>query len=148
MSIFPLPVFEADADPHHRSERTDEELYAAMQPPKSIVVKFGRLGMVGEFPYDGDAKPGCGTRFVARTHRGTEVVEMLTTTCENAGCNKSVTRQELLDFIEGSGGKDYPFNEKGQILRVATIEEQAGRPRVRHRPLRPRLQGPHRRAGP
>ena len=123
MSIFPLPVFEADADPHHRSASTDAEIYARLEAPKTIVVRYGHLKHVGEFPYEGTAKPGCGSKLVARTARGTEVVEMLTTTCSNSGCGKSVTRREMLDYIENSGGKDYPFSQKGRILRVATIED-------------------------
>jgi cell fate regulator YaaT (PSP1 superfamily) len=123
MSIMPLPVFEADADSRHRSAMTDEEIYARLEPPKTIVVKFGAMKLVGEYPYGGDAKPGCGSKLVARTHRGTEVVEMLTTTCENAGCAKSVTRKELLDYVANSGGRDFPFYTNGRILRVATIED-------------------------
>ncbi len=123
MSIVPLPVFEADADPRHREAMSDAEIYERLEPPKTIVVKFGRMMLVGEFPHNGDAKPGCGSKLVARTHRGTEVVEMLTTTCENAGCAKSVTRQELMEYIENSGGKDYPFYKNGKIYRVATIED-------------------------
>ena len=123
MSIFPLPVFEADADPRHRDAMTDEEIYARLEPPKTIVVKFGAMKLVAEFPYGGDAKPGCGSKLVARTHRGTELVEMLTTTCENAGCSKSVTRQEMMEFVENSGGRDFPFHTQGRILRLATIED-------------------------
>lgn len=123
MSIMPLAVFEADADPHHRSALSDEEQYARIEPPKTIVVRFGSMGLVGEYPYGGDAKPGCGSKLVARTHRGTELVEMLTTTCENAGCGKSVTRKELLGYIGNSGGKEFPFYTRGKILRVATIED-------------------------
>ncbi len=123
MSIFPLPVFEADADPHHRDARTDEEIYQQLKPPSTIVARFGMMRWVGEFPYDGDVKPGCGSKLTARTRRGTEIVEMLTTTCENAGCAKSVTRQELLEYIDNSGGRDFPFQTDGKILHVATIEE-------------------------
>jgi cell fate regulator YaaT (PSP1 superfamily) len=123
MSIFPLPVFEQDADPSRRSAMTDEEVYARLEPPKTIVVRFGSMKMVGEYPYDGDAKPGCGSRLVARTHRGTELGEMLTTTCSNAGCGKSVTRKELLEYIQRSGGPDYPFHTEGRILRVATVKD-------------------------
>ena len=97
MSIFPLPVFEADADPHQRTAMSDEEVYARLEAPKTIVVKYGHLKLVAEFPYDGSAKPGCGSKLIARTTRGTEVVEMLTTTCSNSGCGKSISRQEMLD---------------------------------------------------
>lgn len=123
MSIKPLPVFEADADPRHRSAMNDEEIYAALEPPKTIVVRFGSMKLVGEYPYDGDAKPGCGSKLVVRTHRGTEVGEMLTSTCPNAGCSKSVTRNEMLEYIENSGGGDYPFHTEGKVLRVATIDD-------------------------
>ena len=123
MSIFPLPVFEADADPHHRDGMSDDEIYGRLAPPRTIVVKFGAMRTIGEFPYRGDAKPGCGSKLTARTHRGTELVEMLTTTCENAGCSKSVTRQELLEYIDNSGGREFPFHTDGRILHVATIEE-------------------------
>lgn len=117
MSIFPLPQFEADL------EQADREAYERLKPPTSIVVRFGAMKMVGEFPYEGDAKPGCGSKLVVRTHRGVEVGEMLTSTCPNAGCSKSVTRKEMLDYIENSGGRDYPFFTEGKVLRVATIDD-------------------------
>ncbi len=123
MPIHPLPVFEADADPRHRSAMSDTEVYERLEPPKAIVVRFGYMKQVGEFPYDGDAKPGCGTKLVARTPRGTEIVDMLTVTCDNAGCSKSVTRQEMLEYIENSGGREFPFSTDGKILHVASIEE-------------------------
>jgi len=116
MSIFPLPQFEADLE-------ADRKAYEALQPPKTIVVRFGAMRMLGEYPYDGQAKPGCGSKLVARTHRGTELVEMLTTTCPNSGCGKSVSRQEMLRYFENSGGRDYPFYTDGRILRVATVDD-------------------------
>jgi cell fate regulator YaaT (PSP1 superfamily) len=87
------------------------------------VVKFGSIKLIGEYPYDGTAKPGCGSRMVARTHRGTEIAEMLTTTCPNSGCSKSISRHEMLQYVDNSGGKDYPFHTNGRILRVATVED-------------------------
>jgi len=102
---------------------SDEEIYARIEPPKTIVVRFGYLKHVGEFQHNTDAKPGCGSKLVARTPRGTEVVEMLTTTCSNSGCGKSVSRREMLDYIEHSGGRDYPFHTNGRVIRVATIED-------------------------
>ncbi len=122
MSILPLPVFEKD-DPAHRTGLTDAEIYAKLEPPRSIVVKFGYMKLVGEFNYAGDAKPGCGSKLVVRTHRGTELAEMLTTTCDNAGCSKSVSRQEVREYVENSGGKDFPFHTNGRVIRVATIED-------------------------
>ena len=123
MSIFPLPVFEEEVDPQHRTAMSDAEIYARLEPPKTMVVRFGVMKMIGEFRYEGDAKPGCGSKLVARTPRGTELVEMLTTTCDNSGCGKSVSRKELLEYVENSGGKDFPFHTNGRVIRVATIED-------------------------
>ncbi len=117
MSIFPLPQFEADL------AEADREAYERLKPPTSIVVRYGAMRMVGEFPYEGDAKPGCGSKLVVRTHRGVEMGEMLTSTCPNAGCSKSVTRKEMLEYIDNSGGRDYPFSTEGEVLRIATIED-------------------------
>lgn len=120
MPIVPLPQFEADA---HLKEQADREAYARLAPPKSIVVRFGAMKLVGEFPYDGSVKPGCGSKLVVRTQRGTELGEMLTSTCSNSGCSKSVSRKEMLQYIENSGGRDYPFFTEGRVLRVATKED-------------------------
>lgn len=133
MSIHPLPIFERDADPSHRDALTDAEAYARLKPPTSIVVRVGRLKFVAEYPYSGREKPGCGSKLVVRTHRGTEIGEMLTTACTNAGCSKSVSRQEMLQYIEASGGRDYPFHADGAVLRVATADDLARWTSVRER---------------
>src|SRR3569623_1887885 len=50
---------------------------------------------------------------------------MLTTTCSNSGCGKSVSRKQMLEYIENSGGKDFPFTDQGRVLRVASVEDLA-----------------------
>ncbi|MBL0928239.1 MAG: hypothetical protein IBJ11_11410, partial [Phycisphaerales bacterium] len=126
MSIFPLPQFEADAALYP----SDREVYERLKPPETIVVRFGVMRKIGEYPYSGTDKPGCGSKLVARTHRGIELCEMLTTTCPNSGCAQSVSRQEMLQYIENSGGKDYPFFTDGKILRVATAQDLAEQRRI------------------
>jgi len=120
MPIFPLPQFEADLA---AQQEADRKAYEALKAPRTVVVRYGKMKMVGEFPYDLAAKPGCGSKLVVRTHRGTELAEMLTSTCPNAGCSKSVTRQEMLDYIDRSGGRDYPFSTDGRVLRVASMSD-------------------------
>ena len=113
-SILPLPVI---------LEEEDQKAYDALKAPKSIVVRYGYLKMIAELPYDGDAKPGCGSKLVIRTARGIELSEMLTTTCANGGCGKNITRKQMLEYIDNSGGRDYPFTNQGKVVRVATIED-------------------------
>ena len=102
-----------------------EEKLPDTPPPKTIVVRYGYLREIGEFPSDLTSKVGCGTKLILRTDRGTEIGEMLTTTCGNGGCNKSITRDKLLSYIEQSGGREYPFSESGRVLRNATVQDLA-----------------------
>ncbi len=102
-----------------------EEKILEAPPAKSIVVRYGYLREIGEFPSDLTNKVGCGTKLILRTDRGTEIGEMLTTTCGNGGCTKSITRDKLLSYIESSGGRDFPFTEQGRVLRVATTQDLA-----------------------
>ncbi|MFK7790269.1 MAG: stage 0 sporulation family protein [Phycisphaeraceae bacterium] len=113
-SIVPLPVM---------LDEEDLKVYEALVPPKTIVVRYGYQRKIAELPYSGDATPGCGSKLVAVTPRGTEVVEMLTTTCGNSGCGKSVSRDQMRDYIDKSGGKQFPFTNQGRVLRVATVED-------------------------
>jgi cell fate regulator YaaT (PSP1 superfamily) len=121
MSIFPLPQFEADLEEYRQQKQAEAE----KNRPQTMVVRFGRMRLIGEYPWEGDLKPGCGSKMVVRTHRGVELAEMLTSTCPNAGCGKSVTRKQMLEYIEASGGKDYPFHPDGKVLRLATPEDMA-----------------------
>lgn len=121
MPIVPLPQFEEDLKAH--LDERDRAAYEALKAPTSVVVRFGTMKMVGEFPYAGSSKPGCGSKLVVRSWRGVELGEMLTSTCPNSGCSKSVSRQEMLRYIDNSGGRDYPFHTDGKVLRIATKED-------------------------
>ena len=113
-SITPLPIM---------LEEEDRKIYDHLEPPKSIVVQYGYQKLIAELAYDGEAKPGCGSKMVIRSSRGIEMGQMLTTTCANAGCGKSISRKQMLEYIENSGGKDYPFSNQGKVLRVASAED-------------------------
>ncbi|MGE5610605.1 MAG: regulatory iron-sulfur-containing complex subunit RicT [Bacillota bacterium] len=100
----------------------------APETPRSVVVRYGYLRLIGEFPYDGDTRPLCGSRVVLRTRRGTELGEIITTTCAEYNCSRSISRDQLLTYIGNSGGTDYPFSNDGRVLRLATpedVQEQA-----------------------
>ena len=80
-----------------------------------------------------DAKLGCGSKLIIRTNRGIELAEMLTTTCPNSGCSKNVERKSMLQFIENSGGKDYPFTTQGKVLRIAMADDLGEQKRIDER---------------
>lgn len=114
MPIHPLPVW---------TEEQENKAISRLKPPDTIVVRYGYMGNVGEFKYSGTEIPGCGTRLVVRTPRGVELAEMLTTTCANGGCGHSISRKQMLDYIDASGGKQYPFTDDGRVLRIATPDD-------------------------
>jgi cell fate regulator YaaT (PSP1 superfamily) len=114
-SITPLPVM---------LEEDDRKIYDKLEPPKSIVVRYGYRKLIAELPYDGKDKPGCGTKLIIRTQRGMELGEMLTSTCPNSGCGHAVTRKQMLEYIDNSGGKNYPFTTRGKVMRVASLDDQ------------------------
>lgn len=147
MPIYPLPQFEADLKAQLNEE--DRLAYEALKAPRTVVVRFGSMKYVGEFPYSGREKPGCGSKIVVRTFRGTEIGEMLTSTCPNSGCSKSVSRKEMLQYIQNSGGRDYPFYTEGKALRIADrddMDRQAQIDQSRH-DLRMRARAAAERAG-
>ncbi|MCC7408348.1 MAG: hypothetical protein IT442_09760 [Phycisphaeraceae bacterium] len=120
-SILPLPVM---------LEEEDRKIYEQLKPPESIVVRYGYQKLIAELPYDGQAKFGCGSKVVIRTNRGIEIGEMLTTTCPNSGCAKAVSRQQMLDYIENSGGKNFPFTDQGKVVRLAEAEDMIQQQRL------------------
>lgn len=150
MPIIPLPVFEAEADPRKRG--LSEEEIAAMLPPKppsKVMASFGYQRFVGEFDYRLDVVPNPGTKIVVRTQRGTEIAEVRAHAKKNCdNCPRRVDHRELpesviRDYVELSGGKQYPYVEGGRVLRIATTEDVARVWELREtksRPMRNRAQ--------
>jgi cell fate regulator YaaT (PSP1 superfamily) len=91
--------------------------------PKTLLVRYGYLREIGEFPSDLTQKAPCGAKLVVRTDRGTEIAELLGTTCAGTPCPKTITREQLLAYIDKSGSRNYPFTEQGHVLRVATPQD-------------------------
>ena len=119
-TIVPLPVMLEEQQA--RAPGTPGTAPADPEPMRSIVVRYGYMRSLGEFPYDGP-RVGCGTKLVVRSPRGVELGEMVTTTCTSAGCASAVSRADMLRYIDNSGGRDFPFTENGRVLRVATADD-------------------------
>ena len=114
VSIVPLPMFERDAPAPAGPEA---------RGPQTLVVRYGAMRAIAELPYDGGVRPGCGTKLVVTTPRGTEFAELLTVACGNGGCDKNLSREEVRDFIAHSGAEAYPFTTAGRVERIATAED-------------------------
>ena len=117
-SIMPLPIL---SEPVPEDELPPSKRKRFI--PDALVVRYGYQRHMAELTCDLDTRPGCGTKLVARTPRGIELAELITTTCKNAGCDSSVNRDQMLDYFRRSGGRDYPFTTQGKILRLATHDD-------------------------
>lgn len=93
----------------------------------TTAVRFGAMNWIGEFSY----KPGtvfkCGAKIVISTSRGIELGEQVSLTCN--GCSKSVTRDQIRQYVENSGPEFYEFRA-GRILREATAVDMAEQTRL------------------
>ena len=118
-TIDPLPAM-LDEQASKAQERASE--------PVSVIVRYSYTRMVAELPFNGETPPTPGSKLVIRTRRGIEIAQTLGRVCSDAACAKAISRKQMLQFIENSGGGEYPFSDQGKVLRVATaadLNEQA-----------------------
>lgn len=90
----------------------------------TTAVRYGHMNYIGEFKYAPGMLFGCGAKVVVQSPRGIELGQLVSLTC--TGCDKSVKRQTMLDYVKNSGPDFYRL-KSGRILREATpqdIEEQ------------------------
>ncbi len=88
----------------------------------TTAVRFGYMRYIGEFTHAPDMKFTCGAKVIIQTKRGIELGEQVSLTC--GGCNKSVTRDQMRDWVDACGEDSYFFNA-GRILREATSADLA-----------------------
>ena len=115
-TIGPLPIMLAD------QQRIDEQ---APGGSERVLVRYGYTRMIAELTYDGAERPLGGDKLVIRTSRGIELAELLAggcggQGCGGQGCGVAPSRKQVLQFIDNSGGRDYPFVDHGKVLRIAS----------------------------
>lgn len=88
----------------------------------TTAVRFGYMRYIGEFNHAPDMRFTCGAKVVIHTNRGIEMGEQVSLTC--GGCSKSVTRDQMKDWVEACGQDSFIFNA-GRILREATAADLA-----------------------
>ncbi|MEK6798659.1 MAG: regulatory iron-sulfur-containing complex subunit RicT [Planctomycetota bacterium] len=88
----------------------------------TTAVRFGYLRYIGEFTHAPDMRFTCGAQVVIQTKRGIEIGAQVSLTC--GGCDKSVTRDQMKNWVESCGEDSYMF-DAGRILREATAADLA-----------------------
>ena len=88
----------------------------------TCAVRYGYMGYIGEFRYAPGQLFACGGKVVVQTNRGVELGEQVSLTC--TGCDKSIPRDQVLQYAKRSGPEFYQF-KAGRILRAATEQDIA-----------------------
>lgn len=101
-------------NPNHRCGNGLEKIYP------TCAIRYGYMGYIGEFRYAPGMLFGCGAKVVVQTSRGIEIGQQVSLTC--TGCDKSIKRQQVLDYAKNSGPDFYRL-KSGRILREATAQD-------------------------
>ncbi|HKQ50122.1 MAG TPA: regulatory iron-sulfur-containing complex subunit RicT [Phycisphaerae bacterium] len=101
-------------NPNHKCGNGLEKIYP------TCAVRYGYMGYIGEFRYAPGMLFGCGAKVVVQTSRGIEIGQQVSLTC--TGCDKSIKRQQVLDYAKNSGPDFYRL-KSGRILREATPQD-------------------------
>lgn len=86
--------------------------------PDSVVVRYGVMGLVGEFRNSPGLPLQCGTRVIIQTDRGMEIGQMVSPICGSDACGLSVKRDHVRNYVRASGPENCQMNA-GKVLRLA-----------------------------
>lgn len=95
----------------------------AERMPPATTVRYGKMGLIGEFSYPPNLAFTCGSRLVISTDRGLEIGEHVRLTC--AGCDQLIPREKMLAYAQASSGEETYRVRNGRILRQATEADLA-----------------------
>lgn len=107
------------SDEHEPSQEPSSGT-GTLQP--MTVVRYGRMGLVGEFTHPVRMRlPTCG-RIVVQTDRGIEIGTQVHLTCSS--CEKRISREQMYSYVERSG-PEHLRPRAGRVLRTATDDDLA-----------------------
>jgi cell fate regulator YaaT (PSP1 superfamily) len=101
-------------------DRTGPE---AERTPSATTVRYGKMGLIGEFSHPPNLAFTCGGMVVISTERGLEIGQQVRLTC--AGCDQSISREKILAYAQASSGGETYRPRNGRILREATEADLA-----------------------
>jgi cell fate regulator YaaT (PSP1 superfamily) len=90
-------------------------------PPKTVIVKYGYLGFVGEFEYTGTTTLIPSQPVLIETERGIELGRVLCYSCDVESGHKVLPKQ-IEKYIEQSG-PEYLTRKAGKVVRPASAQD-------------------------
>lgn len=89
----------------------------------TTTVRYGKMGLIGEFSYPPNLAFTCGSKLVISTDRGLEIGEHVLLTC--TGCERQIPREKMQAYAQASSGDETYRFRNGRILRQATEADLA-----------------------
>ena len=108
--------------PEKPREKSGEKEGAAVKSRyRTLLVRYGLIGLVGQFRHsERDIPPGV-THVIINTERGMEIGEIISPFCHKRG-NVFCTDEDLDHYYQVSG-PNYPFTRTGRIIRFANEQD-------------------------
>ena len=91
-------------------------------PKRTVLVRYGKIGLVGQFRHSERSLPSVYTRVVVQTDRGLEMGEVISPSAAHRGCTCILPREKIDSYVAESG-PDYPFSRNGRMVRLATVQD-------------------------
>lgn len=91
--------------------------------PRTILIRYGMMGMVGQFRHSERDIPKTNSHVVVNTDRGLEIGEVISPYCHHRG-NFDQSWEEIDEYC-GNAGSQYPFSRQGRIVRMASDQDLA-----------------------
>lgn len=92
-------------------------------PRRNVLVRYGKVGLVGQFRHNERTLPSVRTHVVVQTDRGLEMGEVISPSAAHRGCACIIPKEKIDSYISQSGGADYPFSRNGRVVRLATVQD-------------------------
>jgi len=98
-------------------ERPQDEL-----PRRTVLIRYGKVGLIGQFRHSERELPSVHTKVVVQTERGLEMGEIISPSAAHRGCTCILPKEKIDDYVKKSG-PDYPFSRNGRMMRLATVQD-------------------------
>ncbi len=91
-------------------------------PKRTVLVRYGKVGLIGQFRHNERTIPSIKTHVVVQTDRGLEMGEVISPSGAHRGCTCVIPKENIDKYIKDSG-PDYPFSRNGKVVRLATVQD-------------------------
>lgn len=91
------------------------------KPRRTVLVRYGKMGFVGQFRHSERDMPPHTTHVVVHTSRGIELGEIIAPFCHHRG--SCTIAEEKIDSYCAASGPDYPLSRQGRVIRFASSQD-------------------------